>query len=81
MRNSLGYRLKDLILTGKKNPIAAPVTLPISVMAPITPELKPENVSQRCYSDLYFTQADQADSVVTVTLITHRQTKLIVLLQ
>lgn len=29
------------ILTGKKNPIRAPVTLPTRVIAPITPELKP----------------------------------------
>ena len=35
------HRQYSYILTGKKKPMRAPVTFPTSVMAPITPELKP----------------------------------------
>lgn len=35
------YDTTLFILTGKKNPMRAPVTFPTNVMAPITPELKP----------------------------------------
>ena len=33
--------LLSVLLTGKKNPIAAPVIFPSKVIAPIMPELKP----------------------------------------
>ena len=35
------YNTTLFILTGKKNPMRAPVTFPTNVIAPITPELKP----------------------------------------